>query len=95
MPGALADRLLLSRRQRLREFALKLLASITPTLLIAAVIVALGGRPAAIAVLVFGGLTALALATNLQTVRGATVAGLLIALAQVLWLLFFAYVRSS
>ena len=56
---------------------------------------AIGGKPAAVAVLVFGGLAAVALATSVRTVRAAAISGLLLAAGLVALLVFFAYVRGA
>ncbi len=86
----------MTRRERAREGALKLLACLVPTTLIVGTMFALGGRPAAVAMLVFGELAALGLATSVRTVRAAAViGGLVLALGLVAMLLFFVYVRGA
>jgi hypothetical protein len=89
------DRLLMTRREQLRETALKLLACGAPTALLVGGMFAVGGTPAAIATLVFGGLAAAGLATSVRTVRAAVVGGLLLAVGLIAMLIFFAYVRSA
>ncbi len=85
----------MTRRERAREGALKLLACLVPTTLIVGTMFALGGRPAAVAMLVFGELAALGLATSVRTVRAAVIGGLVLALGLVAMLLFFVYVRGA
>jgi hypothetical protein len=85
----------MTRRELLREFTLKLAACAVPTALLVATLFALGGRPAAIATLVFGGLAVIGLATSVRTIRAAMIGGVLLAAGLVAMLLFFAYVRSS
>ena len=91
----MTDRLLMTRRERARELTLKLLGCSAPTALLVAGMFAIGGRPAAITMLVFGGLAAAALATSVRTIRAAAVGGLLLAGGLFLMLLFFAYVRGA
>jgi hypothetical protein len=85
----------MTRRKRLRETSLKLLACSGPTALLVGAMFAVGGTPAAIAALVFGGLAAAGLATSVRTVRAAVLGGLLLAVGLVAMLAFFAYVRSA
>jgi len=91
----LTDRLLLTRRDRARELALKLVGCGAPTALLVGGILGLGGRAAAVATAVFGGLAALALATSVRTVRGAVIGGIALATGLLAMLLFFAYVRGA
>jgi hypothetical protein len=91
----LTDRLLMTRSEQLREFALKVAACLSPTAVLVGVLFALGGTAPAILTLVFGGLAGVALATSMRSIRGAIAAGLLLALGLVLLLLFFAYVREA
>jgi hypothetical protein len=74
-----SDRLLWTRRQKAVDFLLKVAGSVGPTIGLAVAILATGGRATAIAVLVFGGLIAFAIATGVRTARGALVGGLVIA----------------
>jgi hypothetical protein len=85
----------MTRRALLREFALKLAACAIPTAILVVTLLALGGKPAAIATLVFGGLAVVGLATSVQTVRAAVIGGVLLAAGLAAMLLFFAYVRSA
>lgn len=85
----------MTRRERAREGALKLLACLVPTTLVVGAMFALGGRAAAVAMLVFGELAAVGLATSVRTVRAAVVGGLVLAVALVAMLLFFVYVRGA
>jgi hypothetical protein len=85
----------MTRREQLRETALKLLACEVPTALLVGSMFAIGGTPAAIATLVFGGLAVIGLATSVRTVRAAVIGGLLLAVGLVAMLVFFAYVRSA
>jgi hypothetical protein len=82
-------------RELLREFTLKLAACAVPTAILVGALFALGGRPAAIATLAFGGLAVIGLATSVRTVRAAVIGGVLLATGLVAMLMFFAYVRSS
>lgn len=85
----------MTRREQLREAGLKVVACALPPTLLVGVLFALGGKPAAVATLIFGELAALALATSVRTVRAAMIAGVLLALGLVAMLLFFAYVRGA
>lgn len=85
----------MTRRERAREGILKLLACVVPTTLVVGAMFALGGRPAAIAMLVFGELAALGLATSVRTVRAAVIGGVLLAIGLIALLLFFVYVRNA
>jgi hypothetical protein len=89
------DRLLMTRREQLRESGFKLVACALPTTVLVAILFALGGKPAAVATLIFGELAALALATSVRTVRAAAIGGVLLAAGLVGMLLFFAYVRGA
>ncbi len=85
----------MTRREQVRELALKLLGCTVPTALLVGAMFAVGGKPAAVATLVFGGLGAVALATSVRTVRAALISGLLLAAGLVAMLVFFAYVRGA
>jgi hypothetical protein len=85
----------MTRRERTREAVLKLVACVVPTTLVVGAMFALGGRPAATAMLVFGELAALGLATSVRTVRAAVLGGILLAVGLVVLLLFFVYVRGA
>ncbi len=85
----------MSRREQLRELTLKVVACVVPTTVLVGILFAMGGKPAAIATLVFGELAALALATSVRTVRAAVIGGVLLAVGLVAMLLFFAYVRGA
>jgi predicted RND superfamily exporter protein len=85
----------MTRRERTREGVLKLVACLVPTTSVVGAMFALGGKPAAITMLVFGELAALGLATSVRTVRAAVIGGVLLAIALVMMLLFFVYVRSA
>lgn len=90
----MSDRLLFTRQERARDFAVKFLACLTPTALLFVVILALGGQTAALTTGLFGGLAALGLATTVRTRRGAVGTGIVIGVVMVLLLLFFADVRG-
>ena len=77
----MADGLLLTRRERLRLFWGRLGGGLGPPLLLAVVVAALGGGAAAVAIAVLGVLLGLVIATNAKTTRGATIAGIAIAVA--------------
>ena len=85
----------MTRRAQARETALKLLACGGPTALLVGTMFAIGGKPAAIATLIFGGLAAVGLATSVRTVPAAVIGGLALAAGLVAMLVFFAYVRSA
>lgn len=85
----------MTRREQLRELGLKSAASAVPTTLLVATLFAVGGKPAAVATLVFGELAALALATTVRTLRAAVIGGVFLAVGLVAMLLFFAYVRGA
>ena len=85
----------MTRREQVRELTLKLLACSVPTALLVGTTFAVGGKPAAVATLVFGGLAAIGLATSVRTVRAAVISGLLLAGGLVAMLVFFAYVRGA
>ena len=85
----------MTRREKLRETVLKLLACGVPTALLVGAMFVVGGTPAAIATLVFGGLAAAGLATSVRTVRAALIGGMLLALGLLAMLIFFAYVRGA
>ena len=85
----------MTRRAQAREMVLKMVACVLPTALLVGAMFAVGGKPAAIAALVFGGLAALGLATSVRTVRAAVIGGVLLAVGLVAMLAFFAYVRNA
>ena len=85
----------MTRREQVRELTLKLLGCTVPTAVLVGAMFAVGGKPAAVATLIFGALAAIALATSVRTVRAAVISGLLLAAGLVAMLVFFAYVRSA
>ena len=85
----------MTRRERAREGVLKLLACVVPTTAVVGAMFALGGRPAAIAMLVFGELAAVGLAASVRTLRAAVIGGVFLAAGLVAMLLFFVYVRNA
>ena len=85
----------MTRRERVREVALKLAACTVPSALLVGAMFAIGGKPAAVATLIFGGLAAIGLATSVRTLRAAVIGGLLLAAGLLAMLVFFAYVRSA
>jgi hypothetical protein len=85
----------MSRRERARETTLKLAACVLPTGALVAAMFAVGGTPAAVAMLVFGGLAAVGAATSVKTVRAAVVGSALLTVGLFALLLFFAYVRGA
>ena len=85
----------MTRRAQFREAVLKILACVVPTALLVGTMFAIGGKPAAVATLVFGGLAAIGLATSVRSVRAAVIGGLAIAAGLIAMLVFFAYVRSA
>jgi hypothetical protein len=89
------DRLLMTRRERAREASLKLAACIVPTSILVGAMFAVGGTPAAVAMLVFGELAAIGIATSVKTVRASVIGGLLLTPGLFAMLVFFAYVRGA
>jgi hypothetical protein len=85
----------MTRRERAREAALKVGVSVTPTTALVAAMFAVGGKAAAVAMLVFGELAAIGVATSVRTVRAALIGGLLLVGALLALLVFFAYVRGA
>jgi len=85
----------MTRREQVRELTLKLLACTVPTAVLVGAMFAVGGKPAAVAVLIFGGLAAIGLATSVRTIRAALISGMLLAGGLVAMLVFFAYVRGA
>jgi hypothetical protein len=85
----------MTRRERARETGLKLLFSAAPTTALVAAMFAIGGTAAAVAMLVFGELAAVGLASSVRTVRAAMIGGLLLVGALFALLVFFAYVRGA
>jgi ABC-type multidrug transport system permease subunit len=72
----------MSRRERARETTVKLAACVLPTGALVAAMFAVGGTPAAVTMLVFGGLAAV-------------IGGALLTVGLFALLLFFAYVRGA
>ena len=85
----------MTRRERARETALKLAACVVPTTILVAVMFAIGGTSAAVAMLVFGELAAVGTATSVRTVRAAAIGGVLLTAGLFGLLVFFAYVRGA
>ena len=85
----------MTRREQVRELTLKLLGCTVPTAVLVGAMFAVGGKPAVVATLVFGGLAAVGLATSVRTVRAAVIGGLVLAGGLVAMLAFFAYVRNA
>jgi len=73
------DGLLLTRRQRLRGYGEKTALVAGPSLVLALVVLGLGGWVDAMVVIVIAGLTALAVGSMLRSRLGAAVFGLLLA----------------
>jgi hypothetical protein len=74
-----ADGLLLTGKERLRLFWLKVGAGVGPALAVAVVALALGGGSVAGTIAIFGVLIGLLVATNARTVRGAVIGGIVVA----------------
>jgi hypothetical protein len=85
----------MTRRERSREATLKLGVSAAPTTALVVAMFAIGGSAAAVAMLVFGELAAVGVATSVRTVRAALIGGLLLVGALLALLVFFAYVRGA
>jgi hypothetical protein len=75
----MADGLLLTRKERLRVFWLKFAAAVGPALVLVVVAVALGDGAVGWSIAAFGLLLGFLVATTARTIRGALVAGLVIA----------------
>jgi hypothetical protein len=75
----MADGLLLTRRERIRFFWLRLGGGVGPALVVAIVALALGGGTAAWAVAIFGALIGFVVASSARTTRGAFIGGLVLA----------------
>ena len=75
----MADGLLLTRKERIRSFWLKLAGGVGPALAVAIVALAIGGGSGAWAIAIFGVLIGLVVATSARTVRGALIGGLVVA----------------
>ena len=81
----MADGLLLTGKERLRLFWLKLGAGVGPAVAVAVVALAVGGGSAAWTIAIFGVLIGLLVATNAKTVRGAVIGGIAVAALLVLF----------
>jgi hypothetical protein len=81
------DGLLLTRRERLRNYSEKTALVAGPALILALVVLVLGDWVVAVVVAAIGGMTALALGSALRSRVGALVMGLLLAGGIVLFLL--------
>ena len=77
----MSDGLLLSRRERLARFEARFGAGLGPSLALVAAAFALGADAVGVAIAVMAVLGAMLVGTSARTVRGAVVAGLVIALA--------------
>jgi hypothetical protein len=80
----MTDRLLLTRGERFRIFALRFVGGVGPSLVLALGVVALGGGSVAVAIAFVGLLLGLVVATTARTDRGAVVGGVVIAVALLL-----------
>jgi hypothetical protein len=87
----MADGLLLTRKERVRSLGLKLAGGLGPSLVLVAVAAVLGGGAAAVAIAVLGVLCGLVIATSARTVRGAVVAGVVVAATLFLLQIVFAW----
>jgi len=76
-----ADGLLLTRRERLRLFWVKLAAGLGPTLALVLAAALTGGGAVAVAIAILGVLCGLAIATSARRPRGALVGGVVLAAA--------------
>jgi len=88
------DGLLLTRRERLRGYSEKTALVLAPSLVLALVVLALGGWVDAVVVTAVAGLTAFALGSTVRTRVGAAVIGLLLAAAIIGFLLAASWVIS-
>jgi hypothetical protein len=75
----MADGLLLTRKERLRVFWVKLAAAVGPSLVLGVVALALGDGAVGWSIAVFGLLLGFFVATSARKVRGALVGGIAIA----------------
>jgi hypothetical protein len=82
-----SDGLLLTRRERFRSYSEKTGLAIGPSLVLAAVVLALGEWVVALVVVAVAGMTALALGSALRTRAGAALIGLLLVAGIVVCLL--------
>src|SRR5207237_669669 len=78
MPSV-ADGWLHTQKQRARSVGLRLAAGLGPTLVLVVAAAALGGGAAAVAIAVLGVLCGLVIVTSARTVRGALIAGVVVA----------------
>ena len=77
----MSDGLLDTRADKTKAFLLKSAWAIGPSLLLAAIFLALGGDVVALVVVFLGGMLGLSVATSVRTVHGAAYAGLVVAAA--------------
>jgi hypothetical protein len=75
----MTDGLRLTRQERTRSFALKLAGGLGPTLVLVGVAALAGGKAVAVAIAVLGVLCGLVVVTSARTVRGAALAGIVVA----------------
>lgn len=75
----MADGLLLTRKERLRVFWLKLAGAVGPSLVLVVLAVSVGAGAVGWSIAVFGLLLGFLVATTARTVRGALLAGIVVA----------------
>ena len=87
----MADGLLLSRKERLRVFWLKLAGALGPSLVLVATAFALGDDAVGLTIAAFGLLFGFLVATTARTVRGALRAGVAVAVVLLVFQLVVAW----
>jgi hypothetical protein len=75
----MADGLLLTRKERIRSFWLRVAGGVGPAFVVAIVALAFGGGTAAWAIAIFGALVGFVVASSARTVRGAFLGGCIVA----------------
>jgi hypothetical protein len=90
----MADGLLVTRSERLRLFWTKLAAAFTPPGALGVVTLVLGGGSVGWMILIVGALLALFVVTSARTVRGAGIAGAVVAVVLFLFQLLVAHIAS-
>jgi len=76
----MSDGLLLTRKERLQRFEVRFGAGLGPSLALVVAAFALGADAVGVAIVVMATLSAVLVGTNARTVRGAVVAGVVVAL---------------
>jgi uncharacterized membrane protein YecN with MAPEG domain len=90
----MADGLLLTRRERLRLFRLKLACGYAPSFLLGIAALALGGGSVGWMILIIGAVLGVFVATSARKVRGAAIGGVVCAVILFLFQLVVAWFGS-